>query len=299
MDNDHVLLKKLNKEYEIEFAELKLIRDWIGKAYAATAAGGKRYVLKLFRPQYAAEAVMSAGVMTHLRHNGVSVPEVIATRSGAPEFECSGMTAVLYEFIEGDEVESDGRLSELGDLSRRMAECMAGYRGDVPVHGKEFFIDRYTAIMRRIGYPRAREFEQLGQRLWAQVAQLPIAFCHGDFHCGNMFLRGGETMVYDFDACALCTPAYDAATICDATDYFSLEPENFSGGYRRTLENAREFAKGRGLSEAELNAVPACVAIRHYDIQATIIEVVGHGHPDFDFLDSQLEWLQSWTKIFM
>lgn len=299
MNEDYGLLNKLNKEYEIKFTELKLIRDWIGRTYAAAATDVKRYVLKLFRPQYAAEAVMSAGIMTHLRQNGVSVPEVIATRSGDMKFTFGDMTAVLYEFIDGGDVESDGRLSELGALSRQMAECMEGYSGEVPVHGKEFFIDRYVAIMRRNGYPRAGEFEKLGRRLWAQVARLPVAFCHGDFHCGNMIQRGGETVVYDFDACALCTPAYDAATVCDVTDYFSLKPENFVDGYRRTLENAREFAKGRGLSEAELSAVPACVAIRHYDIQATIIDVVGHGRPDFDFLDSQLEWLQSWTEIFM
>lgn len=303
MEDQNRLLERLVSEYDIAFCELATVRDWVGKVYSAKSPDGRLCILKLFRPQHAEAARVSADVMAHLRAGGVNVPMIYRTVSGGVSFEYEGFTAVLYEFIDGIEVERDGAIARLGEISGGMCSAMADYKGALPEHGREFFLDRYLDIMRRAGYPRVSGFEELADSLWAQVSGLPKGFCHGDYHCGNMFLRGDDIIVYDFDACALRSPAYDAATMCDATDYFSLAPENFSRGYEKTLDNLEEFMGGFGrkhvMASEELAAVPAFIAIRHFDIQATIIAALGEGCVDNDFYDRQLKWLELWTKQFI
>lgn len=59
---------------------------------------------------------MAAAVMAHLFNNGMSVPEVITTRSGAQMFGRNGMAAVPCEITYGEEGESGGRFMELSEL---------------------------------------------------------------------------------------------------------------------------------------------------------------------------------------
>lgn len=291
------LLNALRQAYGRDFHDLQLLRDWIGKVYAVTDDARQRYILKLFRGRQADSALMSAMVMRHLYEKGAGVPQVVPACDGALSFEHEGHVCVLYEFINGAEVERDGKLTELGAYAAKMTDAMRDYAGELPVHGREFFVDRYLDIMLRRDYPRAYEFQDIGQALWDSVRGLPAAFCHGDFHCGNMFLRNGDIIAYDFDACAKASPVYDVAAMCDSTDYFSLKSDNFTRGFIRTRKNVDLFMQGHGgLSQAEIDSVPAFIAIRHFDIQATIIEARGDGCVGFDFLDRQLEWLRLWLN---
>lgn len=294
------LLSILKEQYQKEFTGIEVIRDWIGKVYLVQLAEQK-YVLKLFWHIDREAAIQSIEIMTVLRQAGVQVPKIYTTRSGSSYFEYDRKTAVLYEYVEEKEFEKREYLSIIGEYAGRMRRTMEESKVDVCRHGEEFFIQRYLKILREKNYPKVSQFEEIGHVLWNQVKDLPIGFIHGDFHDGNLFLRNGEIVAYDFDAAALASPMYDVATMCDATDYFSLREDNFIRGKAETQKNVELFLDGYQkyckVDSKEKNAIFTFIAIRHYDIQATIIETLGIDCVDNEFLEKQLEWLKRWSKI--
>lgn len=113
-----------------------------------------------------------------------------------------------------------------------------------------------------------------------------------------MFQGKHSITLFDFDACAIASPVYDIATYCDATDYFDLSDQNFELGIIQTQQNVAEFLKGYEtyytLCKEEETAVYDFIAIRHFDIQATIIHCLGLDCVDEQFLDDQYHWLEKW-----
>ncbi len=124
---------------------------------------------------------------------------------------------------------------------------------------------------------------------------------HGDFHPGNLFLRENEIIVYDFDACGQGYPVYDIATMCDVSDYFIVSKPQFQKAVSVTRENTKRFLDGYNrycsVTDIDLAQIPTWIALRHYDIQATILESLGSDCVDAAFLDNQLNWLWCWLDV--
>ena len=84
--------------------------------------------------------------------------------------------------------------------------------------------------------------------------------------------------------------------LCDMTDYFHLKTEDI----RTTKEVYRKFLSGyseyRRVSNEELLSFPEWVAIRHFQLQATILEIYGTDCIDERFIESQLNWLNRWLE---
>lgn len=294
------LLEQIQLSYGSEFKNLKLLRDWIGQVYEGSRDNGK-YIVKVFRNQYTNQAIQSAKVMTHLKHNQFPVPKVIMALDGSSYITYKNQIVILYEFIEGNEVEKDENLFEIGAMCGRMSILMETYPHKISAHGYDFFIKRYLEVMKKKEYEGLGRLAKLGDFLWSQVLDLPLGVIHGDFHTGNMFLQRNELILFDFDACAIASPAYDVATACDATDYFDLSLDRLKQGLRETQQNVEKFLEGYGhyatLSKPEVDAIYLFIAIRHFDIQATIIESQGLNCIDDKFLDSQYLWLSTWMKL--
>ncbi|HBC92711.1 MAG TPA: hypothetical protein DCZ10_07340 [Pelotomaculum sp.] len=53
------------------------------------------------------------------------------------------------------------------------------------------------------------------------------------------------------------------------------------------------------LSEAEKESFYDFIAIRHYQLQATIVEICGLDCIDKQFIDKQLSWLINWRKQYV
>ena len=293
------LLAQIKIYYGKNFLELKLIRDWIGKVYELTNEN-KRYIVKVFRKDYTKEALQSIKVMTYLKDNNFKVPDIIATLSGEKYFLANKQVVVLYEYINGDLVDKGSKLLNIGKQAGWMKKLMESYDGVVRDHGYEFFINRYLNIMKLKEYQGISKFYELGNYLWKNVKNLPQGFIHGDMHTGNMIQMKNEIVFFDFDTCAIASPAYDIATACDATDYFDLSEDNFYNGLTRTQKNVSEFLKGYELYctliKEEEKAIYYFIAIRHFDIQATIINSLGLNCVDEQFLDEQYLWLEKWVE---
>ncbi len=148
-------------------------------------------------------------------------------------------------------------------------------------------------------YHGTDKFKEYGDLLWKRVEGLPKGFCHGDYHTGNMLLNTrGQYVLFDFDAAAYAFPIFDIAVICDMTDYFSFSEQGFyetSQVLERFLIGYREY---NFIRDEEINSVYDFIAIRHFEVQATIIENLGYSCVDEKFIDDQYIWLMQWDKLY-
>lgn len=80
------------------------------------------------------------------------------------------------------------------------------------------------------------------------------------------------------------------------TDYFKYDQE----GYRKSGELfARvlaKYQKHNSLTQKEIDAFYDLLAMYHFALQATIIEIHGIDCADAAFLDKQLDWLYRWRE---
>jgi Ser/Thr protein kinase RdoA (MazF antagonist) len=294
-----MILEQLSKEYGYKFDDIQLLRDWIGQVYIVKS-GSRRYILKIFRKQHFVSAKQSAAVMDYLKEHDFPVPAIIKTLGGESSFLTGedSRAAVLYEYIEGTEPERNLNLKSIGELSANMRKIMEPYTGELLYKDEMFFIERYISILSMMKYEGTNLFHEHGIKLWNRVKDNVSGFCHGDFHIGNMIMNNNKIILIDFDACGIAHPIYDIATLCDETDYFNLSDRYFENGIIKTKENVDEFLHGYNryynLNKNEIRALYDYIALRHYDIQATIIDCQGLNCVDHDFLDEQYKWLIKW-----
>ena len=295
--DENRLLGILKTGYGLEAPTLEFLRAGGGQTYIVHA--GEKYLLKVVGSAFLKTARQSVSIMRYLEAQGFPAPKIIPTGEGAAAFETMAdgeeQLLVLMEFIEGDEPDPTECASELGALAGRFHRLMEACPAEPVSHGREFFIGRYLDFLRRKNYPRLSEYEALGERLWEQVRDLPQGRCHGDLHRGNLLQRGdGRIFLLDFDTVCRAPRMFDLTVLCDMTDYFRLKREDI----RVTREVYREFLTGyaqyRALSREELRSFPDWVAIRHFQLQATILEIYGIDCIDEGFIDAQLAWLQQW-----
>lgn len=297
--NEKQLLEILKAGYGIEEPSLAFLREGGGQSYVVN--GKERFLLKVVGGAFLNTARQSVSIMRYLEENAFPVPKIIMTRDGKAVFEAldkSGETLiVLMEFIDGDEPDLKETASELGALVGRFHRLMEQSPSEPVSHGREFMIGRYLDFLRKKNYPGLSVYEDLGERLWEKVKDLPQRRCHGDLHRGNLLRRGdGQIFLVDFDTVCRAPRMFDIAVLCDMTDYFHLKREDI----RITEEVYRAFVSGYencgALSREELLSFPAWVAIRHFQLQATILEIYGIDCVDNGFIDAQLSWLEQWQR---
>lgn len=294
------ILNTLKKIYKMPFDDIRLHRDMIGYV-CIVSAGKERYIMKLFRSNHTNQALQSIEIMKYLYEADYPVPYIIPTASGNSNFnyddQGENRIGVLYEFIDGIEPDKDRNIETIGRQTGQLHHLMKQYNYNLCQHDEPFFIDRYINILNAMKYPNVDKFIEYGDLLWKSVENLPRGFCHGDYHTGNMLIsKKGQYVLFDFDAAAYAFPTYDIAVISDSTDYFS-----YSGSmYLDTAHMLNRFLKGyleyNTISDEEISKVYTFIAIRHFEVQATIIENLGLSCVDTDFIDNQYNWLMEWDS---
>ncbi len=297
--DEKILQDILTVNYGIESPSLEFLRE--GGAITYVVNGGAKYLLKVIGPAFHGTARQSVSIMRYLEENGFPVPKTILTNSGEAFFETEidgeKTLIVLMEFIDGDEPELEKCATEVGVLVGRFHQLMEKYRSELVYRDKEFFIGRYLEFLRKKNYPRVAEYEEMGERLWDKVKDLPRGNCHGDLHRGNLLQdKDGQVYLVDFDTACRAPFMFDVMVMCDMTDYFSLKHEDIE----LTKEVYRKFLSGYAgyhkLSREEVLSFADWVAIRHFQLQATILEIYGGDCIDEGFIDGQLYWLNKWQE---
>ena len=297
--DEKTLQNILTVDYGIESSSLEFLRE--GGAHTYIVNGKTKYLLKVIGAAFSDTTRQSVAIMRYLEEKDFPVPKTILTKSGESIFETEAngekKLIVLMEFIEGDEPELEICAAEVGALVGRFHQLMEKYPLELLSHGKEFFIDRYLNFLRQKNYPRIAEYEELGRRLWNKVKTLPKGLCHGDLHRGNLLQNpAGRIYLLDFDTACRAPLMFDVMVMCDMTNYFNLQPEDIDETKEVYQKFLSGYSKYHKLSHEEILSFPYWVAIRHFQLQATILEIHGIDCIDEGFIDGQLFWLNKWQE---
>ena len=296
MDEEKIVFI-INENYDMHVKQAVFFRDGGSLSYTVESDKGK-YFLRIVRPQLMDTAVEAVKIQLFLMEKHLPVSRIISDIKGEPyvsrELQGEKYLYILYEYIEGTDPGPED-MEQAGELVGRLHNCMEEYGGELKVRDKYFFIDRYIAILRKKKYARADEFEAYGNEAWDKVKHLPSGYCHGDLYRNNIFKADtGELYVLDFDTSCRSFPVYDIALFCNETDYFTFHED----AYDKTVCMLEQFLKGyqrhRSLSREEKEAIFDLLAVYHFQLQATIIEIYGSDCVDDEFLDNQLDWLYRW-----
>ena len=296
------LINILQESYGLQNVSLQFLRKGGAKVYLAETSDGKQYLLKVIGPAFAETARQSVDVMCYLQQRGFSVPQIIFTQKGQAFLETEiddevGLIVLQQYLAQGDEPEMLKSAHEIGILTGQFHNLMEQYPARLTKQNKQFFIGRYLDFLRRRQYPRLQEYTELGDGLWQKVCGQAQTNCHGDLHRGN-FLQTPDGKIYllDFDTVCHAPAMFDVMVLCDMTNYFSLQDDDIAetkAVYRQFLQGYRQH---RPLSQSEEDSFYTWVAIRHFQLQATIVEIHGDDCISEQFIDRQLEWLYSWLR---
>ncbi len=303
---DH-LREILNACYPIRVDQIHLHRDMIGYVYLAESVkrrNTKRYILKLYRPFDTENALRSIGILEYLRKQDYPVATIVPTRAGASHVVIEtpqGMSvAILFDYLDGPEPDLKTEIVDLARQVGRLHQVMEMYPHLLPRRGKDFYVDRYLNILQALDYPQSRinDLAAYGSQCWSRIERLPIGFCHGDLHTGNMRQSGpGRYVLFDFDIASRTHPLVDVATLCDGSNFNRFD----ASAYDHTRQIFERFYQGyrqvREMSDAEIAAIYDFIPVRHYEIIATITQCQGIKKLSRAFLDEQYDWLMRWRDL--
>ena len=297
------LIQLLQTKYALENVTLEFLREGGSKTYIVN--GEKKYLLKVIGSAFFATAKQSVLVTRYLEGNGFPVPKTILTKTGEAIVEIydagdsESYLVLLQEFVEGEEpnLENPETAEKVGDLVGKLHCLMERYPVKPVLRDKQFFIGRYIDLLRQKSYPQIAAYEELGERLWKKVENLPYGICHGDLHRGNLLqTRDGQIYFLDFDTICRAPAMFDVMVMCDMTNYFNLQQEDIEitrAVYEKFLAG---YTKHHPLSPEEKLSFSDWVGIRHFQLQATILEIHGINCIDEKFVDYQLYWLNKWME---
>ena len=288
------LIKILEDYYGLHDFSLQLLRK--GGSFAYLVDGETRYFLKVIDEAFFSTARQSVSVMRFLETHGFPVPKTFPSRSGEFLLEATingePQLILLQEYIAGDEPDLTQRAAAVGSLIRQFHEIMRHYPHSLIAHDKYFFVGRYLNYLRQKSYPQISAYETLAEKLWQQVKNQPKINCHGDLHRGNL-LEDAKGRIYltDFDTVCAAPAMFDIMVMCDMTNYFCLKETDI----KTTFAILESFLSTyQEIPTLDVHSFAAWVAIRHFQLQATILEIHGINCIKNSFIDAQLQWLLSW-----
>ena len=259
-----------------------------------------KYFLKIIRPPFLETALQSVDIQMYLKQNRFPIIPIVLSKAGTPYIRAEDQGRecifVLYDYIEGGEPDPEDT-EKAGALIGKLHQVMKGYPGRLPVRDRHFFIDRYVEIMKKLQYPNMEEFLDYGNELWEKVKDLPRGYCHCDLYRGNIHKAGSWTMyVVDFDTSCMAFSMYDVVLFCNDTHYFDFQEEGYAKSKARLERFLAGYLRHCSLSKEEISAFYDMIAMYHFQLQATILEVYGYNACSFDFFDRQYDWLQRWKE---
>lgn len=295
--NNTEILSLLKENYNNKIASIEFIRQGGCLSYAVKSDNDKRF-LKIISNAFIKTAIQSIHIQEYLIKNNFPVPKIIYTKDNKLYIEIDKQLFVLYEYIDGVEPNIDDNAEVIGELVGELHKLMSSYSGELTTHNKDFFVDRYIDILRKKHYPdeKLNEYIEIGYSIWNRVKDLPCGFCHGDLHRGNLLkTKGDKIYMLDFDTACFVPQLFDIAVMCDTTDYFNFDSNEFQHTTDIFNRFMSEYSKYNQI-DFIINQFYDFIALRHYQLQATIVEIYGLDCIDEAFIDQQLNWIKQWRK---
>jgi Ser/Thr protein kinase RdoA (MazF antagonist) len=290
----------IENKYSISVEKFELLRDGGSISYSGIFEG-KKFFLRIIKPTFFDTAVNAVEIQTFLQYKNFPVPPIVSANDGShyikEERKDGCYLYVLYEYIEGEETDPKQDANEIGALIGKLHSAMKDYRGSIVKRDKHFYIERYVNILHKKQYGKADEFEKYGNALWEKIKTLPRGYCHGDMYSGNIHkATDGKLYILDFDTSCIGFPIYDIALICNMTDYFNYDESLYDKTKNTFNAMLPHYQKYNPLTAEEINSFYDMIALYHFALQATIIEIHGINCVDNQFFDKQLEWIYKWHE---
>lgn len=298
MDTNEIL-DVLNQNYCLDIKSIELYREGGNLSFIVYDARNI-YFLKILRPPFVENALLSIDIQLYLLKNAFPVIPIVLSKRGFAYIQTGAADKtriyVLYEYVEGEEPDPDNT-EKAGALIGRLHRVMRSFPGVLPARDKRFFIDKYLEIMQEKRYGNVGAFREYGDALWERVKSLPRGYCHGDLYRGNIHQDNKGTLrVLDFDTSCDAFPMYDIVLFCNDTHWFHFEQD----GYEKSKIRLERFLAGYlrycSLSKEEMDAFYDLIAVYHFQLQATVMEVYGYDCVDTDFFGKQYDWLVQWKE---
>ena len=293
------IIEILNQNYNLHIKNIELFREGGNLAYVVYGEDNK-FFLKIIRPPFIENALYSIDIQLYLMKNQFPVIPIVLAKNDAAYVEThindERKIFILYEYIEGEEPDPENT-EKVGELIGKLHRIMKNFTGELPVRDKYFFIERYLEIMRIKKYDKVDAFKEYGDELWEKIKNLPRGYCHCDLYRGNIHQdSSGILCVMDFDTSCIAFPMYDVALFCNDTNWYNFEYD----GYEKSKVRLEQFLKGYlkyySLSREEIAAFYDMIAVYHFQLQATIMEVYGYDCVGVDYFDKQYDWLIKWKE---
>lgn len=307
--NDY-LAKILEANYNLKIERIRLHRISGGSVYYIYTRSNQ-YVLKTHRSStaniqhsHAIDYIKSLDIMDYLYSCDFPIAKIIKTKSNKlymkiPKVEGDDIGAV-YEFIHGESPSISNDIDLIATTTSSMHNLMKDYNGELNTLAKDFYIDRFISILTQ-HYPQKKEIDDLakyGEYIWSMINNLPTGFCHGDYGDHNMIKSEKKIHIIDFDVASKTFPMYDIALICNATDFWQFDKKDII----KTKENLDKFAniytKDANLSKVEIDSILLLIAMRQYEVRATVARNVLLMQGSHWLNDNYLKQMHTWIMSF-
>lgn len=302
MNHDN-LIHEINCAYSLGIEQIKLHREMIGRVYFAEGRGN-RYVLKIYRSFKTADALQSVQILDYLQAHSFPAVTVLRTVEQKNhillEAEEGWHTAILYHYVEGDNPDVLDEAELIGHQTAELHELMKNYPGQLIRRTKHEYIGDYLTIMSELDCDTnsIAALKQYGDELWSRISKLPMLFCHGDLHTGNMIRNcHGPYIFMDFDDASGDYPSMDVAYMSDATHFNQFQDSMYDDTQRLFERFYTGYHKVRTLSDNEIFSIFDFIAVRHYQIISRIVRCQGPQSISKQFCDEQYGWLMRWQEI--
>jgi Ser/Thr protein kinase RdoA (MazF antagonist) len=289
----------------------------LNDTYRVETAAGETFFLRVYRHGWRSRADIDTelAILRHLDEQGARVSVPLARTDGAAitPLDCAEgqRFAAIFTAAPGKEM-GDKNFSE--EAARALAGATAAMHdaGDTfagarlrPALDLAELLERPLRLVLAAIAHRADDVayvEELAAGLRARIEGAPgleLGFCHGDLHAQNACASDGVVTLYDFDFCGWGFRAYDVAVFPWAFALTDTPPERIEALGRAFLT---EYLRHRPLSEADVDAIPAFVAIRQIlliGLHVSLGDRAGWGWINDVYFDHQLKVLRDWDKNFL
>jgi ribosomal protein S18 acetylase RimI-like enzyme len=89
---------------------------------------------------------------------------------------------------------------------------------------------------------------------------------------------------------------YDVVLFCNDTHWFNFEYDGYGKSKARLEQSLKGYLKYCSLSKEEIAAFYDMIAVYHFQLQATMMEIHGYDCVDTNYFDKQYDWLMKWKE---
>lgn len=279
------LAREAAAEWDMEVAELELIKYRENAVFKLVAEDGTPYALRVHRAGYHTDEELHSELqwMAALNDSGVPTPSPIPTRGGTLFTVVSAEAAPeprqvdIFAWVKGNEMGSvedgptdpqavAGAYRTLGTLAARLhnqavawqapagftrhAWDAEGLAGANPFWGRFWELRALTAEQRELLLAtRERVYTDLKAYAAAPENANRYSLIHADMVAENLLTDGGQVRLIDFDDAGFGWHLFELATAF----YFELEQEHYPAAWAAMIEGYREH---RSLPDAQLAFMP-------------------------------------------